>query len=60
LRSYYIRRFFERCGIEDNIAVLVIKAVKKLIIGSYFRAQNIWFLKNFDPLESFREVKVTR
>ncbi len=30
LRSYYLRRFFAKYGINDNIAVLAIKAAKKL------------------------------
>lgn len=30
LRSYYLRRFFAKYGINDNIAVLTIKAAKKL------------------------------
>lgn len=52
LRSYYLRRFFERFGIEGNIAVLAIKAVKKFKIGSCIGLQNIWFLKKLGPLES--------
>ncbi|CAE6485925.1 hypothetical protein NUZ5A_20072 [Candidatus Nitrosotenuis uzonensis] len=52
LRSYYLRRFFAKFGIEDNIAVLAIKAVKKFKIGSYFRLENITFLKKLDHLES--------
>jgi hypothetical protein len=30
LRSYYLRRFFAKYGINDNIAVLTIKVAKKL------------------------------
>ena len=54
LRSYYLRRFFARYGIEDNIAVLVIKSVKKLKIGSFFGLQNIGVLKKLGSLTSFR------
>jgi len=60
LRSYYLRRLFERFGIEDNIAGLVIKAVKKFKIGSYFRLQNNQFLQKLDFLSSFREVRFTK
>lgn len=56
LRSYYLRRFFARFGIEDNIAVLAIKAVKKLKIDSYFRLKNGEFLKKFDALVLFGQV----
>lgn len=55
LRSYCLRRLFARYGIEDNIAVLVIKAVRKLKIGSYFGQQNIWFLKKLGTLTPFRK-----
>lgn len=48
LRSYCIRRFFAKYGIDDNVAVLLIKAVKKLKIRSYFGTQNIKLLKRFD------------
>lgn len=54
LRSYYLRRLFARYGIEDNIAVLVTQAVKKLKIGSYLGLQNNLVLKKLCPLVSFR------
>lgn len=52
LRSYYLRRFFAKYGIDDNIAVLAIKAAKRL--KSDFRFPNIRFSGKLGSLASFR------
>jgi len=40
LRSYYLRRFFARYGIEDNIAVLAVRAAARLRAGLFFGAKS--------------------
>jgi len=57
LRSYCLRRFFAKYGIEDNIAVLAIRIAKKLRAGFYFRAENSGVLKKFDSLALFGQVR---
>lgn len=57
LRSYCLRRFFAKYGIEDNIAVLAVRSAKKLRAGFYFRAENSEVLKKFDSLALFGQVR---
>jgi hypothetical protein len=52
LRSYYLRRFFAKYGINDNIAVLTFKVAKKLK-NQFFKLKNSEFLKKFDTLTLF-------
>lgn len=44
LRSYYLRRFFAKYGIDDNIAVLAIKAAKRLknLLLFYTKKQRVF------------------
>lgn len=57
LRSYYLRRFFAKYSIVDNIAVLAIKGARKLKTRYYFRFKNSVFLKKLDSLELFGQVR---
>lgn len=57
LRSYYLRRLFVRFGIQDNIAVLAVRAAKRLKNHSYFRLKNSVFLKKLSSLELFGQVR---